>query len=612
MTSSEFSTQHDPYDENRSSYHLDPRLRHLPEITSYTPVEGPQACRVYVYVRTLHDLLAPPALSISLSFASKKVACLIEPLPSDAPLKQYALSAEVPSFHSTGYHSFTIPLRIVMEGGAGTSAPQAVEVGAFTHLGPLSTSTSHDLSRKRKLSSSSEEALQPLSKRTAHVRNSDGIEHGFTTTTASPYSPFLPTPTSSNLFQGRYQQTASPRSLGHHYTTSSASQASLTAPSPHTPSYSPSFATVNKMAKSPGVSVTPAGRPSNASSPGNDTPTLVRTSTIQPNSGAVPSVSAPQGFNPYAMYPHKASLKLNGDLDSMAENWKLEEWEAKRRLVHFTRRQKDSVILADFRAISPEERQPNQICISCIWWEEKKECFVTSVDTIHLLESLVAVRFTVEEKNRIRRNLEGFRPLTVSKSKIDSDDFFKIIMGFPNPKPRNIEKDVKVFPWKILAHALKKIIGKYVSFGVAIRLIFTDHFKSASYSSTAGALSTPSSYAGASENSPEAQLSPRSGPMTIPAVTYSNVSASFAPPTQMQRMPSMTSSTVTPYTSTYSYPSMPQQPMSAPPGRQSSSWDFSPFLNPNAPASAPPNIQTYNYNRSMPLTYAAGYPTTRG
>lgn len=88
---------------------------------------------------------------------------------------------------------------------------------------------------------------------------------------------------------------------------------------------------------------------------------------------------------------------------------------------------------------------------------------MTSVDTIFLLESLVAVRFTVEEKNRIRRNLEGFRPMTVSKAKADSEEFFKIIMGFPNPKPRNIEKDVKVFPWKILAHALKKIIGKYVS-----------------------------------------------------------------------------------------------------------------------------------------------------
>lgn len=87
---------------------------------------------------------------------------------------------------------------------------------------------------------------------------------------------------------------------------------------------------------------------------------------------------------------------------------------------------------------------------------------MTSVDTIYLLESLVANHFTVEEKNRIRRNLEGYRPMTVSKGKPDSENFFKIIMGFPSPKPRNIEKDVKVFPWKILAPALKKIVGKYV------------------------------------------------------------------------------------------------------------------------------------------------------
>jgi hypothetical protein len=76
---------------------------------------------------------------------------------------------------------------------------------------------------------------------------------------------------------------------------------------------------------------------------------------------------------------------------------------------------------------------------------------------------LVGVRFSVEEKNRIRRNLEGFRPITVSKNKQGAEDFFKLVMSFPNPKPRNIEKDVKVFPWKIFGTALKKIIGKYVS-----------------------------------------------------------------------------------------------------------------------------------------------------
>ncbi|KAG9874790.1 hypothetical protein KCU94_g23011, partial [Aureobasidium melanogenum] len=82
---------------------------------------------------------------------------------------------------------------------------------------------------------------------------------------------------------------------------------------------------------------------------------------------------------------------------------------------------------------------------------------------------------------------------------------FKIIMGFPSPKPRNIEKDVKVFPWRILAGALKKIIGKY----------------SASYSSTAGALPSPSSVA-----PPRHQLHSSSPP----SVT-SNTSMSF--PTSM-------------------------------------------------------------------------------
>ena len=79
-------------------------------------------------------------------------------------------------------------------------------------------------------------------------------------------------------------------------------------------------------------------------------------------------------------------------------------------------------------------------------------------------ESLLAIQTTVEEKNSIRRNLKGFRPLKVTKARVDSEEFFKVIMGFPNPKLRNIEKDAKVFPWKMeyLAHELKQIIGKYI------------------------------------------------------------------------------------------------------------------------------------------------------
>lgn len=147
----------------------------------------------------------------------------------------------------------------------------------------------------------------------------------------------------------------------------------------------------------------------------------------------------------------------------MAMGWSNEEWSNRRRLIQFWRQQEGNIVNASFQAIKQVDFPPNSIVISCIFRDDWNECFVTSVDAIYLLEALIGKRFSVEEKNRIRRNLEGFKPLTVSKNKVDHEDFFKLIMSFPNPKPRNIEKDVKVFPWKTLSTALGKIIGKYVS-----------------------------------------------------------------------------------------------------------------------------------------------------
>ncbi|KAL8743121.1 MAG: hypothetical protein Q9184_008151 [Pyrenodesmia sp. 2 TL-2023] len=34
-------------------------------------------------------------------------------------------------------------------------------------------------------------------------------------------------------------------------------------------------------------------------------------------------------------------------------------------------------------------------------------------------------------------------------------------MAFPDPKPRNIQKKIKVFPWKTLGQMLMKVMGKY-------------------------------------------------------------------------------------------------------------------------------------------------------
>jgi len=314
----------------------------------------------------------------------------------------------------------------------------------------------------------------------------------------------------------------------------------------------------------------------------------------------------------------KANLKLKGDLESMKEDWTSDEKEARRRLVVFDREQTGSTIVGSFRGVAPQERQASNICISCIWWKEKNEFYVTSVDTIYLLESLVGVRFTVEEKNRIRRNLEGFRPMTVSKGRADSEDFFKTIMGFPHPKPRNIEKDVKVFPWKILGTALKKIISKY----------------SASYSSTAASLLTPAPSMYHAEHAPEYQYPPSPHPQYLAASGYQGHPemgyvqqqpmqmrtpgpVTTAPPELQLQMPQPHYVPAYEMHNPFVYQNgipvtqatmaMPSHPMTAPVSRMPS-WEYANFVNDSpvtmAPQSAPPtayprHVETIEFMPTM-------------
>ena len=138
------------------------------------------------------------------------------------------------------------------------------------------------------------------------------------------------------------------------------------------------------------------------------------------------------------------------------------ELETGRRLIRFRRELSGNKLRVSCEVIPQEAYDTEDIVISCVYRQETRNCWFTSVDIIYLLERLVGGPFSVEEKNRIRRNLEGFKPTTVSKTKGGFELFFQRIMDFPPPKPRNIEKDVKVFAWTLLVPALEKIISKYV------------------------------------------------------------------------------------------------------------------------------------------------------
>jgi hypothetical protein len=436
------------------------------EITEpITPAQGTAGSLVTLQLRTNYDLDANQRTFI-LMFGHKKCVAALQKVDyeDDDSWYNYLLNVEVPPFPLTNTFDPTMMLKLQMEDKMGNLRSQT-DAGKFTYtdMSPnLAYQSSPDFSRKRKYSPELSDGQE--------FSNGNAAKRAFVKPRAmsGPYSaaqiPSLPI---QSTLANTYAQSSRYSVAKRTNYDSQLSQRDLYAvPSgmgmshndykfPQMPPMLHSYTPYNSLAsatRNNAASVLP-------SPPALSTPVLVRATHLAQASG---SISSPQPFNPYSMYQSKAILKIDGDLDKMGDDWTQEELEAKRRLVGFERSQLGSTITTTFAPVTVEGRDARRIVVSCIRWEEKDECFITSVDTIFLLEQLVNVRFTVEEKNRIRRNLEGFRPLTVSKARPDSEGFFKVIMGFPNPKPRNIEKDVKVFPWKILAHALKKIISKYV------------------------------------------------------------------------------------------------------------------------------------------------------
>jgi hypothetical protein len=469
-----------------------------------------------------------------LMFGKRKCAASMGKLNQQGSVCQYIVKASAPPFYETGSHAAAVPVYLLMESDDGDSMFK-VDVGSFHYFDATRQEIDgEDMARKRKRSVGSDAGEDhTINKRpSSHLlRQKDDLSYGYSTYNdyMQPNSPYTSIPQFSERSSYPMQQLPQ-RAVHHHqqqqyFSGSTASSPQDLRASPQVSAAWSPYSTVSSLMPSPSGNGQPNHTTNNNNVPatsrastmpnlpspgiGGGNPPLIRTSTLsqvvpQMASATPSSMTANNGYNhnhnPY-MYTQKASLHLLGDLGAMTSNWTPSEMAASRRIVQFTRSQNGSVITASFRPYPcPDSSSPplvggsgtrgaggasggpgeRKILISCIWWEGRQGHYVTSVDTIYLLEQLVAARFTVEEKNRIRRNLEGFRPLTVSKGqggkasplgndkgkangKGDMEAFFKLVMGFGEPKPRNIEKDVKVFEWSCLGLALRKIIGKYVS-----------------------------------------------------------------------------------------------------------------------------------------------------
>ena len=145
---------------------------------------------------------------------------------------------------------------------------------------------------------------------------------------------------------------------------------------------------------------------------------------------------------------------------------KAEEYEG-RRLVLFSRHQTGHRIQLSPRPITRAElAQIKGITVSCLKPPGGGNFYITSVDLLRLITFLINPRtkdFGIDEKSRIRRSLECFKPITVKKNHPESIGLFNYLMCIMEPRPITIAKDIKIFRWCILKAALAKILAKYVS-----------------------------------------------------------------------------------------------------------------------------------------------------
>ncbi|KAJ3369992.1 hypothetical protein GGF31_004843 [Allomyces arbusculus] len=225
-----------------------------------------------------------------------------------------------------------------------------------------------------------------------------------------------------------------------------------------------------------------ASNASSSSSASTSHASVPRASATRPAPPPPPPPAAPAAAGAAAAaIPDRINLhwrvEFAQDFSTVTRHWTArEKTHLKRRLVtlHVARDPVRGKISVSYTLTAPQNVDPRAITVSCIYWARANAYFLTSVDFIYAMENILAAPFSVEEKNRIRRNMETFRPITVAKGRAESADFFRTIMQFGDPKPRKIEKDVKVFRWDIFPDAIRKIVEKWNSRNTLVYTLSAD------------------------------------------------------------------------------------------------------------------------------------------
>ena len=470
------------------SNYQDFEFRKAFQVSSYSPERGQEGARVCVYIESTSDILFPTVQTANLMFASCSIPATwtrLEAAEEHACYK-YSVHAIAPAFSETGSSTLKIPLHLQLRDQSKLDA-SSIYIGDWLYEGGKHLehcSSIEEASRKKKVigepsgTPHSTERTTPPEQQITQSQGYASYTHP-SASLAHPQSFDFSTMQRKFTVYGRSDLQQSRRneadSVGSQGMTGGASTARsavrrcMAQTSLLNPPFGAGYESLgNLQPNTPSsfqVCSTSPPRPGNWK--------FIRHNRIQQPSRS--AGSSPDGsLSKYPQYQNRAVLETNpailqirGNLAAMADNWTPEERSAERRVVRFWREFYGSTINVFFTPLKADEQglpaEMGELRISCIYWEEQNKYYATSVDTISLLE-LVFDEFEppqkVGEKGRIRRNLATYDPPTVSKT--NCERFFELIMGFPDPKPSKIKKDVKVFDWSILEQALNKIVSKFV------------------------------------------------------------------------------------------------------------------------------------------------------
>jgi hypothetical protein len=133
--------------------------------------------------------------------------------------------------------------------------------------------------------------------------------------------------------------------------------------------------------------------------------------------------------------------------------WNPLELATRRRHVEIQKKPRQgNITTCTFDACIYDKRRiyPDTTIVSCIYWFEKNEFYITSTDCIRIFEVLSTTILTSNDKKTVRHFLNVSPHITLTQHDPTTVDFFKMIRSFKKPMAYKKGQKIKVFPWKNL------------------------------------------------------------------------------------------------------------------------------------------------------------------